>query len=185
MHSSEPFRDRSQLADINHRWPSKDFDVILTVHAAMSLNVANRHQDRAWVFHLRPPGLAVCGMTKIMADKAFRVSHDWVGNARISLLAWWIPKAAIIVALLAPVPLRTAIWSTALLCMGIACILNARRCGRTHCLYTGPFYLGMAAPTTLLASSAISANIYGWVALALFIIAGGWVIRWATEQAWG
>jgi len=29
--------------------------------------------------------------------------------------------------------------------MGTACILNARRCGRTHCRYTGPYYLAMIA----------------------------------------
>ena len=121
----------------------------------------------------------------IMADKAFEVSHHWVGNGRINILAWWAPKAAIIVTLLAPVPLRAAVWSIALLWMGTACILNAQRCGRTHCRYTGPYYLAMIVPITLLASGVISANIYGWLALALFIIAGGWIIWWATERAWG
>jgi hypothetical protein len=43
----------------------------------------------------------------------------------------------------------------------------------------------MIVPITLLASGVISANIYGWLALALFIIAGGWIIWWATERAWG
>jgi len=120
-----------------------------------------------------------------MSDKAIRVSHDWAGNPRTSILAWWAPRAAIIVALLAPVPLRAAVWSTALLWMGAACILNAQRCGRTHCRYTGPFYLAMIVPITLFASGVISANIYGSLTLGLFIIAGGWIIWWATELAWG
>ena len=84
-----------------------------------------------------------------------------------------------------PCTLRAAVWSIALLWMGTACILNAQRCGRTHCRYTGPYYLAMIVPITLLASGVISANIYGWLALALFIIAGGWIIWWATERAWG
>lgn len=129
--------------------------------------------------------MGACCKTKIMADRAFQISHDWVDNARIYILAWWIPKAAIIVTLLAPIPVRTAVWSIALLWMGIACILNVQRCRRTHCRYTGPFYLAMIVPITLLASSVISANIYGWLALALVIIAGGGVIWWATERAWG
>jgi hypothetical protein len=110
---------------------------------------------------------------------------DWVGNARTNILAWWIPKVAIAVALFAPVPLRGAVWIAALIWMGTACILNARRCGRTHCRYTGPYYLTMIVPVSLLASGIVSASIYGWLALALFIIAGGWIIWWATERAWG
>ena len=110
---------------------------------------------------------------------------DSVGNARTNILAWWIPKVAIAVALFAPVPLRGAVWIAALIWMGTACILNARRCGRTHCRYTGPYYLTMIVPVSLLASGIVSASIYGWLALALFIIAGGWIIWWATERAWG
>src|SRR5262249_54204851 len=66
---------------------------------------------------------------------AFSVTRDWVGNARANILAWWIPKAAIVVALLAPVPVRAVAWIAALVWMGTACMLNARRCGRTHCRY--------------------------------------------------
>src|SRR5262245_37316504 len=123
--------------------------------------------------------------SKIMSDKAFSATRDWVGNARSNVLAWWIPKGAIVVALLAPVPLRAAVWSIALVWMGVACILNAQRCGRTHCRYTGPYYLAMIVPVTLLATGIVSANIYGWLALALFIIGGGWIIWGATERAWG
>jgi len=65
-------------------------------------------------------------------------SNDWLSNADTNLVAWWLPKGAIIAALFGAAPLRAAIWTVALLWMGIACILNARRCGRTHCRYTGP-----------------------------------------------
>jgi len=33
---------------------------------------------------------------------------DWVGNARANVLAWWIPKAAIIAALFTTVPARAS-----------------------------------------------------------------------------
>jgi hypothetical protein len=110
---------------------------------------------------------------------------DWLNSAGVSLLAWWLPKLGIFVTILAAVPLRTVVWVVALLWMGIACILNARRCGRTHCRYTGPYYLAMILAVVGLASSPISASIYMWVALALLIFVGGWTIRWATEQKWG
>ena len=110
---------------------------------------------------------------------------DWVGNARANILAWWIPKGAIIVALFAPVPVRAAVWTVALIWMGTACILNARRCGRTHCRYTGPYYLAMIAPVVVLASGSVSAGFYGWFVLGILILAGSKIVWWATERAWG
>ena len=120
-----------------------------------------------------------------MRDRAFQVSRDWVGNTHTNIAAWWIPKAAIVVALFAPVPVRAVIWIIALVWMGAACILNALRCGRTHCRYTGPFYLAMIVPVILLAIGGISANFSGWLSLAVFIFIGGWIIWRATEHAWG
>jgi hypothetical protein len=111
--------------------------------------------------------------------------HDWLNSTDTSLLAWWLPKLAIFVAVFAAVPLRAVVWVLALLWMGTACILNARRCGRTHYRYTAPYYLAMILPVLALASGLISASVYTWLALALLILIGGWVIRWTTEQKWG
>lgn len=72
-----------------------------------------------------------------MANNIAQRSHDWLQSPQTNLLAWWIPWIAIIAGLLAPVPVRTAIWIVALSWMGTACTLNAKRCGRTHCRYTG------------------------------------------------
>jgi hypothetical protein len=78
--------------------------------------------------------------------------RDWLRSPRTSLLAWWVPHAAIVAGLFVPVPVRAAIWTIALIWMGMACILNARQCGRTHCRYTGPYYLAMIVPVLLLAA---------------------------------
>jgi hypothetical protein len=110
---------------------------------------------------------------------------DWVGSIGTSALAWWIPTGAIIASLFAPASLRAAVWSVALLWMGTACILNSRRCGRTHCRYTGPYYLAMIAPVILPASGLVTVNFLGWLALAALIVFGGWIMWWATERAWG
>jgi Ca2+/Na+ antiporter len=82
-------------------------------------------------------------------------------------------------------PARVAVWIIALVWMGTACILNARRCGRTHCRYTGPFYFAMILPVMVLASGVAVMDFYGWLAFALFIVCAGWIIWWGTEQAWG
>jgi hypothetical protein len=112
-------------------------------------------------------------------------TRDWLHSPRASLLAWWLPHAAIVAGLLAPVPVRAAIWTIALVWMGVACILNARRCGRMHCRYTGPFYLAMIAPVVLLAAGIGSVGVLGWLILAVLILAGSKFIWWATEHAWG
>jgi hypothetical protein len=58
-------------------------------------------------------------------------SKDWLGNTRASLMAWWVPTALVVAGLLASVPLRAGIWVAALAWMGLACLLNASRSGRT------------------------------------------------------
>ena len=90
-----------------------------------------------------------------------------------------------LVALLLPVPVRSVIWMVALMWMGSACILNARQCGRTHCRYTGPYYLAMIIPVLVLVSSGVSANVYGWIVLGVVIFLGSKIIWWATGRAWG
>jgi hypothetical protein len=88
-------------------------------------------------------------------------------------------------ACLSTLPVRSAIWTIALIWMGVAWIQNARRCGRTHCRYTGPFYLFMIAPVFLLAVGIGSAGFYGWLILGVLILAGSSAIWLATEHAWG
>lgn len=120
-----------------------------------------------------------------MARHGVSGASDWLSSWRTSLLAWWMPQAAILAGLLVPVPVRAALWVVALVWMGSACLLNARRCGRTHCRYTGPFYLAMVAPVLVLASGIVPDALYGWLALAVVILAGSKLIWWATERAWG
>jgi hypothetical protein len=120
-----------------------------------------------------------------MAGDTVQGSHDWLRSPRTNLLAWWIPKIAIFAGLFVPVPVRASIWVAALAWMGTACILNAKRCGRTHCRYTGPYYLAMIAPVLVLDSDTIPVGLYGWLVLGALILAGGRIIWWATERAWG
>jgi hypothetical protein len=112
-------------------------------------------------------------------------SADWVGGTRTKRLAWWLPQAALVAGLLAMVPARTAIWIVALAWMGVACILNARRCGRTHWRFTGPYYLVMIVPVFALGLCVVPAGLSGWLVLGAFIILGSKALWWATERAWG
>jgi len=120
-----------------------------------------------------------------MAKTAEQRSNDWLGDTRANVLAWWAPKTAIIATLFVGASLRAAVWTVALLWMGTACFLNAMRCGRTHCRYTGPYYFAMMVPVLVLGFGLTSVSMYVWLALALLIVGGGWIIRWKTEHIWG
>lgn len=120
-----------------------------------------------------------------MSTDTDATTRDWVRNPRTSLVGWWLPHAAIVAGLFAPVPVRATIWTIALVWMGAACILNARRCGRTHCRYTGPYYLAMIVPVLLFAVDIDSAGFFAWLILGVVIFAGSRIIWWATEHTWG
>jgi len=66
---------------------------------------------------------------------------------------------------------------------GTCVLLNARRSGRFHCRFTGPYYLLMIAPTLALGS--MDAPLHAWLVLAALVLLGDKIIWWATELAWG
>lgn len=120
-----------------------------------------------------------------MGRSASEPPHDWVGNTRSFALAWGVPIVVIGAGAFADGPLRTTAWTAALAWMGLACLLNARRCGRTHCRYTGPYYLLLTIPVVLHGTQAVPFGPYGWWALGAAILVGGKVIWWVSERAWG
>ena len=117
--------------------------------------------------------------------RASQMKADWLADVRTNALAWWLPTVAVFAALLAPVPVRVGIWAVMFAWMGTACILNFRRCGRTHCRYTGPYYLAMIVPVLALGIAPVLITLTGWFAIAVAILLGSKLIRWATERAWG
>jgi hypothetical protein len=114
-----------------------------------------------------------------------KASADWVGSTRTKLSAWWIPRAALVAGLLVVVPARMVIWMVAFAWMGVACILNARRCGRTHCRFAGPYYLVMIIPVLALGLDVVPVSLFGWLVLGAFVILGSKTIGWASEAARG
>ena len=127
----------------------------------------------------------LCGGADAVTSGTAQASRDWLASGRANLLAWWLPQAGIVAGLLVPVGTRAAIWIVALAWMGVACLLNARRCGRTHCRYTGPYYLAMTLPVLVLGTVSASTGLLEWIALGACILAGGKLLWWATERAWG
>ena len=129
----------------------------------------------------RATGAASCCAPATQAPQ----TADWLASARTSTIAWWLPKIAMAATLLAPVPVRATVWTAALGWMGAACILNSRRCGRTHCRYTGPYYLAMIVPVIVAGAGIVPLSLYGWIALGIVALGGSGLIWFATERAWG
>lgn len=74
-------------------------------------------------------------------------------------------------------PASAQVWVIALGWMGAACIMNARRCNRTHCRYTAPYYIAMIVPVMALGAAFVAVGILGWISLGA-IIRGGAGFVW-------
>ena len=118
-----------------------------------------------------------------MTNVKAKSTADWLGSVCTNVMAWWLPTCAMLAGLFVATP--AVIWIGALAWMGTACILNARRCGRTHCRFTGPYYLAMILPVFAFGEGIVPSGFYGWLALGAVILLGSRVIWWATERAWG
>lgn len=120
-----------------------------------------------------------------MGEAAEQTAKDWAGDFRAYALAWGVPSLAIIAGSLVDPPARTTVWSAALLWMGTACLVNARRCRRTHCRFTGPFYLALIIPVVLQGYGLVPLGPYAWWILGAAILFGAPIIWWTTEAVWG
>jgi hypothetical protein len=120
-----------------------------------------------------------------MSSPTTDASRNWLRSKSTNLLAWWIPLGAVLIGFSVPGSRRTPIWATALGWMGAACIMNARRCNRTHCRYTGPYYIAMIVPVMALGAGLVTVGRLGWICLGVIILGGSGLIWWATERVWG
>ena len=119
-------------------------------------------------------------------DGSVRQQRDWVGSPLSRFVAWGLPTAALVIAIFMPPSARTLIWSVSLPWMGVACIANATRCGRTHCYFTGPFFLIMAVAVVLHGSDILWLGANGWIWLGSTIVVGGYGALWLLpERIWG
>ena len=88
-------------------------------------------------------------------------------------LAWGLPIGALIVGAFFEPPAKPAIWGASLTHMGAACLINAARCGRVHCYFTGPFFLLAAVATLLHGFSIVPLGPDGWLGLIVATAVGG------------
>ena len=113
-------------------------------------------------------------------------AKDWAGDWRSFGTLWGLPAAAAMAAAAFFNPaVRGAVWSAALLWMGGACLANAHRCRRTHCRFTGPFFLLMAGVVAGFALGLLPLGGNAWAVLAAAIVVGFGILWLRSEQIWG
>lgn len=74
-----------------------------------------------------------------------------------AVLLWCVPTALVLVGVLAP-SVRPLLWIPSFAIMGVACLVNARGCGRLHGFVTGPLFLVAALATALDAFALVSVS---------------------------
>ena len=113
--------------------------------------------------------------------------RDLLSRRGTAILVYAVPTLAIVATSGQGVvePVRTLVWTLAFAVMGIACLVNAVRCGRVHCYFTGPFLLLLAAASLLHGLRVVSLGPSGWQRLSLVAIAGTIVFLTVPERLWG
>lgn len=110
---------------------------------------------------------------------------DWASSRLALALVWGVPAAAMLLALLLEATPRAVVWIAMLVWMGLACLANARRCGRTHCRYTGPFFLGTAGLVAAYVIGLLPLGGQPWLLLGSLVVVGNALIWWGTERLFG
>ena len=100
------------------------------------------------------------------------------------LLIWGVPIAAIVVSARLGGIYPVFVWPLALGFMGVACLVNAWRCGRLHCFVTGPYFLLLAFLSLLYGLGILDLGTRGWSWLSLALV-GGVVLTCVPEWLFG
>jgi len=119
------------------------------------------------------------------AGSAKQSNRDWAAKPLTFMLYWGLPIVAMLAAIFTLHPAKTLIWTAALLWMGCLCILNALRCGRVHCFFTGPFFIVMSIVVVMHGYEIVWLGAEGWKWLGLSIGLGGGGLWCLTEKIIG
>ncbi len=114
-------------------------------------------------------------------------AKDLLARRGTTFLVYGVPTIAIVATSLGGVAeiVVTVVWTLAFTVMGVACVVNAVRCGRVHCYFTGPFLLLLAAASLLHGLRVVSLGPNGLQWLGLVAIVGTVVFLTVPERLWG
>lgn len=140
------------------------------------LRLGSLSTDPGQLILLRDSGESVAEGSCVKAPRT-----DWASGLR-GCLIWGTPAAVLI---MSPVQYLVIAWPAALTFMGLACLLNARSCGRVHCYVTGPFFLLLALVGFLYGLHVVSLGKRGWSVLSIALVLGSVVFICVPEWLFG
>jgi len=114
-------------------------------------------------------------------------SRDVLSSRWRVFILYWLPAIAIVIAGAHTISSgwRTVVWTVALATMGVACIVNALRCGRVHCYLTGPFFLLMGLVALSYGLGILHLGENGWNLLGLITLIGAITLWYLPEMFLG
>jgi len=121
-------------------------------------------------------------MTDTAMDR--RIQNDMARKPVSALLWWCLPIAIGIASGSLGLSLRetAAVWAVAFTWMAAGCFLNALRCHRLHCYFSGPvFLIGAVVAAALASGAALPANSLNYDIAATFVLV---LLTFTPETFW-
>ena len=109
---------------------------------------------------------------------------DWAHGTNLMLI-WCLPIAFLALSAWMGGRFQIIAWPTLLTWMGVACLLNARRCRRLHCYLTGPYFLLLALSSLLYGLGVLPLGARGWSMLSAALAVGGLFLFYVPEWLLG
>jgi len=107
---------------------------------------------------------------------------DMLSKPWLTLLVWRAPLLLLAIGAFTGSAARTALWTTALTVMGCACVVNAARCGRRHCYFTGPVFLLGALASLTYGVGVLPLGARGWSWISSAVLVAYLVLRRLPER---
>ena len=120
-----------------------------------------------------------------MADCSAADQRDLTGRKIERFILWQLPLIVFVAGSFGGTVWHTILWTTALTVAGTACIVNAARCGRLHCYFTGPFFLLGAIVTFTYGLGVLPLGPGRWGAIGLIVALGSCFLFFVPEWRWG
>lgn len=111
--------------------------------------------------------------------------RDLLRRGSSAFLLWCLPLCAFALGFSQAAALRTILWFTSLAVIGVACLINASRCGRVHCLFTGPFFILCAVTSLVYGLGLMPLGPSGWKWIGAGTIMGALVLCCIPELVLG
>lgn len=113
--------------------------------------------------------------------------RDLFANLPLAIAIFWFPILAIAITGYTHIDyqVRMIVWTAACLIMSVGCFVNAMRCGRLHCYWTGPFFLLGAIASLTYGLGILPLGESGWGIIGYSLLAGVVFLTYLPEYFLG